>query len=149
MIVDDCAVASLTGWGAHPIRSIAMNRAVAECVQILAIHQAIKEERITVDELPGRSPSHRQRCLSLGDIHMFIKPIPIDKIRKSPRLWKSETCSHYPDIDYGIDTDHVKLLASMLSEETGFSAAIEIAPDDYPFSSQIVVASKLATPAGF
>lgn len=149
MIVDDCAVASLTGWGAHPMRNIAMNRAVAECVQILAIHHAIKEERITVDELPGSSPSHRHRCLNLGDEHMFIKPIPLDKIRQTPRLWTFETRAQCPDIDYDLDNDHINLVRSMLSGDTGFSASIEIAPDEYPFSSQIVVASKLATPPGF
>lgn len=149
MIVDDCSVAALTGWGAHPIESIAMNRAVAECVQILAIHQAIREDRITVDELPGRSSSHRQRCLSLGDLNMFIKPIPVDNIRQTPRLWKYEPSSQSPDIDYSLDIDHANLISSILSGDTGFTAAIEIAPDQYPFSSQIVVASKLATPPGF
>lgn len=136
------------GWGAHTVESIAMNRALAEAVQILAIHEAIKNQRIPDSRLPGRDDAQRRISRSLGDLSVFQQNIEINFSEYTPRLWNLRCIPEFTWKPFESSVDFMHLLGSDQFETKHCFFTLSLAPEDFPFSVQLTLGSGLMSPQG-
>lgn len=145
---DGLKSAVFSGWGAHPLESIAMNRSVAEAVQILAIHYAVMNNAIPEDRLPGRTIAQRLASRMLGNPKLFERKLDRVFQNTAPQLWRLwyGLPSHFDDVDP--ITHYSKLLKAVTKKGKHFCASLNLAPADFPFSAQLTICSNLNTPLG-
>lgn len=136
------------GWGAHPVEEIAMNRAIAESVQILAMHKAIQHKRVPEERLPGLNEGHRRATRELGNAHVFEKNLDRKFLELEPCLWQLWYGPTYEWKEWKQDSSQSEILQTLLESDLGFCTSINLAPKDFPFNAQLTICSNLSSPPG-
>ena len=145
---DGLTAAVFSGWGAHPLESIAMNRSVEEAVQILAMHYALMNNAIPEARLPGTTTAHRRASRMLGNQKVFERTLDRSFQNMSTQLWQLwyGPSPNWHDVD---PTKHYsELLKPVTKKGKHFCASLNLAPDDFPFFAQLTICSNLNTPPG-
>jgi len=136
------------GWGAHPIEEIAMNRAVAESVQILAMHKAIQDKRVPEERLPGLSEGHRRATRELGNEQVFEKNLDRKFGEIEPCLWQLWYGPTYEWKQWKQNSNPSEILQTLLESDLGFCTSLNLAPKEFPFYAQLTICSNLSSPPG-
>ncbi len=141
-------VLAFTGWGCHPNGLIATKRAVAEAVQILAMHVAIRDGRLPASRLPGSTEQHRLRGQAVGQGSSFERLLNTKLIGTVPRLWALKSG---PDHVFPVTPDcrnEQDLLTLLQGQELGHAFTVQVSPPDWPMVALRTVAPALQSPAG-
>lgn len=141
-------VLAFSGWGCHADGLIATKRALAESVQVLAMHEAIRDGRIPSERLPGSNEQQRLRGRALGEAANFERPLNTAGLGKAPRLWslKSGPDPSFPEAT-GCRCEG-ELLAMLKSQQLGHAFCVRVSPPDWPMVALRSVAPALHAPAG-
>ena len=136
------------GWGAHPVEEIAMNRAIAESVQILAMHKAIQHKRVPEERLPSLNEGHRRATRELRNAHVFEKNLDRKFLELEPCLWQLWYGPTYEWKEWKQGSSQSEILQTLLESDLGFCTSINLAPKDFPFNAQLTICSNLSSPPG-
>lgn len=146
--LDDGRVLAFSGWGCHPTPLVATKRALAESVQILAMHEAIRDGRLPPSRLPGSSEQQRQRGLVVGDQQTFVRSLPTDHLRGAPRLWSLRSGPEPTFPPQLSCRNQVDMLAALQGQHLGQAFTVCVSPPHLPMVALRTVAPGLQAPAG-
>ena len=139
----------LQGWGAHPIEEIAINRAVAEAVQILAIQRSIQNNQIPEHRLPGSNTARQNLTRQLGNDKTFFRNMDRDFSKLTPQLWSLWYGDEYAWPSIKQKDDGQDRIQQVLSDKIDFCTSVNIAPEKFPFFAQVTICSNISAPPGF
>jgi ribosomal protein S12 methylthiotransferase accessory factor len=141
-------VLAFNGWGCHADGQIATKRALAESVQILAMHVAIRDGRLPPERLPGGTRQQRQRGQALGQASSFERPLNTSLLGMQPRLWMLKSGPDQPFAAAPDCRNEQELLTLLQGEQLGHAFCVQVSPADWPMVALRSVAPALQTPAG-
>ena len=136
------------GWGCHANGLIATKRALAESVQILAMHVAIRDRRLPPERLPGSTRQQQLRGEALGQSKYFERPLSRSLVGIAPAYW-SFKCGPDHTFDPAHECwDEQELLATLMNQPLGHAYSVQVSPEQWPMVALRTVAPALQTPAG-
>jgi hypothetical protein len=144
----DGRVLAFTGWGCHPNGLIATKRAVAEAVQILAMHVAVRDGRLPASRLPGINEQQRLRGQAIGRGSNFERLLNTPLIGTAPRLWALRSGPDHVFPETPDCRNEQDLLTLLQGQELGHAFTVQVSPPDWPMVALRTVAPALQSPAG-
>lgn len=144
----DGRVLSFSGWGCHPEGLVATKRALAESVQILAMHVAIRDGRLPASRLPGVSDRERQRGLAVGNEANFARLWGAGQLQAPPRIWSLRSGPEPEFPPPCLCRDGEELLTVFKAPQLGQAFTVCVSPPELPFVALRTVAPALRSPAG-
>ena len=141
-------VLAFSGWGCHANGLMATKRALAESVQVLAMHVAVRDGKIPPDRLPGSNEQPRLRGLVLGQASNFERPFNTADLGKAPRLWSLRSGPEQPFPEAPECRHEHDLVALLQGQQLGHAFCVQVSPPNWPMVALRSVAPALQAPAG-